>query len=63
MEIMLQCILNVFDEEERNHISQAEEAEEIEAFARIVTGPFYAPFFQGHICEDFTPAVQTVCIT
>ena len=39
MEIMLQCILNVFDEEERNHISQAEEAEEIEAFAGIVTGP------------------------
>lgn len=62
MEIMLQCILNVFEEEERNHISQAEEAEEIEAFAGIVIGPLYF-FFQGHICEDFTPAVQTVCIT
>lgn len=34
MEIMLQCILNVFDEEERIHIFQAEEAEEI-AFAGI----------------------------
>ena len=39
MEIMLQCILNVFDEEERIHIFQAEEAEEIEGFAGIVTGP------------------------
>lgn len=37
---MLQCILNVFDEEERIHILQAEEAEEIEAFAGIVTGSF-----------------------
>jgi len=36
MEIMLQYILNVFDEEERIHILQAEE---IEAFAGIVTGP------------------------
>lgn len=62
MEIMLQCILNVFDEEERNHISQAEEAEEIEVFAGIVTGPLYF-FFQRHICGDVTPAVQTVCIT
>ena len=36
---MLQCILNVFDEDERIHIFQAEEAEEIETFAVIVTGP------------------------
>lgn len=40
MEIMLQCILNVFDEEERIHIFQAKEAEEIEPFAGIVTGSF-----------------------
>ena len=57
---MLQCTLNVFDEE-RIHIFQAEEAEEIEAFAGIVTGPLYV-FFQGHTCADLTAAEQTLCI-
>ena len=50
----LQCILNAFDEEERIQILQAEEAEKIEAFAGIVTGPLYF-FFRSIVVRTLLP--------